>query len=101
MGKKSDLEIPARRDVVLMLLRREEPAEVLSRRYGLSAQTLYRWRDEFLAGGEAALGAGKGGSDPSRRQIDQLREEIERRDQVIGELTIVNRILKKTAGGSL
>jgi transposase-like protein len=101
MGKKSDLEIPARRDVVLMLLRREESAEVLSRRYGVSAQTLYRWRDEFLAGGEAALAAGQGGSDPTRRRIDQLREEIERRDQVIGELTIVNRILKKTARGSL
>jgi transposase-like protein len=101
MGKKSDLEIPARRDVVLMLLRREESMEVLSRRYGVSAQTLYRWRDEFLAGGEAALAAGQRGSDPSRRQIDRLREEIQRRDQVIGELTIVNRILKKTAGGSL
>jgi hypothetical protein len=47
------------------------------------------------------LAAGKGGSDPRRRQVDQLREEIERRDQVIGELTIVNRILRKTAGGSL
>jgi len=29
-----------------------------------------------------------------------LKKEVERRDQVIGELTIANRILKETADGS-
>ena len=54
MGKKSELKGSDRREVVLLLLRREEPAAVLARRYGISEQTLYRWRDEFLAAGEAA-----------------------------------------------
>lgn len=53
MGKKSELRAAERRDVVLMLLRREEPAAVLARRYGISEQALYRWRDDFLAAGEA------------------------------------------------
>jgi transposase-like protein len=101
MGKKSELEGSVRRDVVLMLLRREEPAAVLARRYGISEQTLYRWRDEFLAGGEAALAAGKGGSDPRDGKIAELRREVSRRDQVIGELTIANRLLKKSADGLL
>ena len=100
MGKRSGLSIPQRREVVLMLLRREEPAEKLARRYGVSQQTLYRWRDEFLAGGEAALANGKGGADPRDREIRELKKEVEGRDQVIGELTIANRILKKTAQGS-
>ena len=100
MGKRSDLSIPQRREVVLMLLRREEPAAKLARRFGISEQTLYRWRDEFLAGGEGALANGKGGADPRDRAIRELKKELEGRDQVIGELTIANRILKKTAEGS-
>ena len=100
MGKRSDLSIPQRREVVLMLLRREEPAAKLARRFGVSEQTLYRWRDEFLAGGEAALANGKGGADPRDREIRERKKEVEGRDQVIGELTIANRILKKTADGS-
>ena len=97
MGKRSDLSIPQRREVVMMLLRREEPAAKLARRYGVSEQTLYRWRDEFLAGGEAALGSAKGQNDPRDRQIQELQKELSERDQVIGELTIANRVLKKTA----
>ena len=83
------------------MLRREEPAARLARRVGVSEQTLYRWRDEFLAGGEAALASGKGGTDSREREIRSLQKEVERRDQVIGELTIANRILKKTPDGLL
>ncbi len=100
MGRQSDLSIPQRREVVLMLLRREEAAAKLARRFGVSEQTLYRWRDEFLAGGEAALANGKGGADPRDREIRELKKEVQGRDQVIGELTIANRILKQTADGS-
>jgi transposase len=101
MGKKSELGGSDRRDVVLMLLRREEPAAVLARRYGVSEQTLYRWRDEFLAAGEAALLGGRNGADPRKRQIEELKRELARRDQVIGELTIANRLLKKSSDGLL
>ena len=99
MGKRSDMPVGQRREVVLMLLRREEPAAKLSRRFGVSEQTLCRWRDDFLAGGEAALGKGKGSGDPRDHEVRELKKEVERRDQVIGELTIANRILKKTADG--
>ncbi len=95
MGKKSDLDGSARRDVVLMLLRREEPATVLARRYGISEHTLYRWREEFLAAGEAALMGTRNAGDPRKRQVEELQRELARRDQVIGELTIANRLLKK------
>jgi transposase len=101
MGKRSELTTSQRREVVLMLLRREEPAAKLARRFRISEQTLYRWRDDFLAGGEAALADGKGGADPRDREIRELKKEVENRDQVIGELTIANRILKKTSEGLL
>ena len=82
-----------------MLLRREEPAAKLARRFGVSEHTLYRWRDEFLAGGEAALASGKGQHNPRDRQVAELQKQLNERDQVIGELTIANRVLKKTADG--
>ena len=101
MGKKSELKGSDRREVVLLLLRREEPAAVLARRYGISEQTLYRWRDEFLAAGEAALMQAKNGADPRNRQVEELKRELAQRDQVIGELTIANRLLKKSSEGLL
>ena len=100
MGSKSRLSGPERREVVLSLLRREEPARVLARRYGISENTLYRWRDEFMTAGEAALANGNGKADPRDRQISELKKQLGQRDKVIGELTIANRILKKTANES-
>jgi len=100
MGKRSEVPVKDRREAVLSLVRREEPAAAIARRYGVSEQTLYRWRDEFLVGGEAALSNGKGKVDPQQRQVAELERQIEKRDQVIGELTIANRILKKLSGQS-
>jgi transposase len=60
--------------------------------------TLYRWRDEFLAGDKAAL-SGKKAADTDQT-ARMLTKEIEERDRVIGELTIANRILKKIQDGS-
>ena len=97
MGSRSRLNVPERREVVLSLLRREETASVLARRFGISENTLYRWRDDFLTGGEAALVNGKGKADPRERQIIELKKQLGERDKVIGELTIANRLLKKTA----
>ena len=55
--------------------------------------------DDFLAAGEAALEGGK--ADNSHRQrISELEKQVGDRDQVIGELTIANRILKKLSGES-
>ena len=103
MAKRSEVSLADRREAVLSLLRREEPAAVIARRIGVSEPTLYRWRDEFIAAGEAALanGSGKKQGAPLRHRIAELEQQIEKRDQVIGEYTIANRILKKLSGQSL
>ena len=100
MPKRSELTVVQRRDAVLALLRREEPATQLARRFNISEQTLYRWRDEFLAAGEAALAPGKNGSAAQTRANQELRAQLEERDLVIGELTVANRLLKKLTGAS-
>ena len=102
MARRSEVSVGDRREAVLSLLRREEAAAVIARRTGVSEPTLYRWRDEFIAAGEAALanGGGKKGADVRDRRIAELETQIEKRDQVIGEYTIANRILKKLSGQS-
>lgn len=95
MGKKSQLPLAEREEAVLRLLRREEPVAALSRRYQVSEQTLYRWRDEFLAGGRERLGKGRKSADESTKRIAHLEKELGRRAQVIGELSIANGLLKK------
>ena len=102
MGKKSELSPRQRRDIVVMMLRKEEPIAVLARRYAVSETTLHRWREDFLAGAEQALAYGRGKkADGQAAEITRLKKELARRDQVIGEITIANRILKKSADGLL
>ena len=52
MPKRSELTVAQRREAVLALLPREAPAAALARGWGVSEQSLYRWRDKFLASGE-------------------------------------------------
>ena len=95
MGKRSEVPVTERREAVLSFLRREEPGAVIARRYSVAEATLYRWRDDFLAAGEAALAGGtRNGTSAHDRQVAELERQIESRDQVIGELTIANRVLK-------
>jgi transposase-like protein len=100
MPRHSELTVEQRREAVLALLRREEPAVQLARRYGISEQTLYRWRDDFLAAGEAALAKGKNGSNGRDREIQELKSEVEELTLTVGELAAANRILKKLSGQS-
>jgi transposase-like protein len=99
MGKRSEVAPKQRVEAVLALLRREEPGARIARRYGVSEPTLYRWRDEFLQAGEHALAGAKNGQPADRQRLEKLERELARRDQVIGELTIANRILKKLEDG--
>jgi len=98
MSRRSEFTVEQRREAVLALLRREEPVAQLARLYGISEQTLHRRRDEFIAGGEAALAEGKDGSDARDQEIRALKAELEERTLTIGELAAANRILKKTFG---
>ena len=99
MGKKSTLPPEKRSELVVRLLSKEEPAAQIARRAGISEQTLYRWREEFLNGGKQAL-RGRGADKEQVKEMRQLKSALAERDQVIGELRIANRVLKKLSGGS-
>jgi len=61
-------------------------------RYQVSEVTIYRWRDAFLAAGKAVWAsrrARRGGGDAPHRAAG---EELGKRAQIIGELSIANDI---------
>ena len=70
-------------ETVLRLLRGED-LELLSRELGVTAATLSTWRDDFLAGGQAAL---------KSRSADERDDEIARLRAKVGELTMDNELL--------
>jgi len=98
VGKQSHLTIEQRTAAALSLIRKEEPAAKIARRYGISEPTLYRYRDLFLEGGKAGIASGAGKADVRDKKIEKLEKDLEQRDQVIGELTIANRVFKKLSG---
>jgi transposase-like protein len=99
MGQKSKLNAEQRMELVLQMLRKEAPSVQIARRAGIAEQTLYRWRDEFLQAGKQGLN-GQGSHSEQAKVMSRLNAQIAERDQVIGELTIANRVLKKISGES-
>ena len=99
MGKRLSLDVEQRFEAVLSLLRREEPTGEAARRFGMSEQSLYRLRDQFLQGAKHGLAQGAGRNTDRHREVVTLKNDLAKRDQVIGELTIANRIPRKTADG--
>jgi len=90
--------VEQRTQLVLRLLSkgRSRGAQI-TRRAGISEQTSYRWRDEFVRGGSAGL-AGRRSAAVQAKEIARLQEQMAKRDRVIGEIIVANRILKKLSG---
>ena len=82
-GDRGRFSVRRKSDAVLRLLRGED-LELLSRELGVTAATLSAWRDDFLAGGQAAL---------KSRPADERDEEIARLRAKVGELTMDNELL--------
>jgi hypothetical protein len=82
-GDRGRFSARRKTDAILRLLR-GEGLELLSRDLGVTAATLSGWRDDFLAGGQAAL---------KSRPADERDEEIARLRAKVGELTMDNELL--------
>ncbi|PIR23949.1 MAG: hypothetical protein COV44_00210 [Deltaproteobacteria bacterium CG11_big_fil_rev_8_21_14_0_20_45_16] len=81
--------------VILSILRGEASQEAIARQHSLAPTLVSKWKEKFLSGGLEKLKVDSRRSSQSVSELHQLQTEIEKRDQVIGELTLANRLLKK------
>lgn len=84
--------------IVLEGLRGESSIAELCRREGLNPNTYYKWSKEFLEAGKSRL-TGDVKREATSHEVDGLRRENEQLKQVVAELVLKNRVLKKSVGG--
>ncbi len=71
MGKKSELSVEQRTQLMLRMLNKEEPVARIARRARIAEATLYRWRDEFINAGKQALN-GRGAETLAAKETARL-----------------------------
>ena len=84
--------------VVLEGLRGEDSIAELCRREGIAPNMYYKWSKEFLEAGKARL-AGDTKRQATSDEVSDIRRENEQLKQVVAELLLKNRALKKSALG--
>ncbi len=84
--------------IVLEGLRGEDSIAELCRREGINPNMYYKWSKEFLEAGKARL-TGDTKREATSSEVDALRQENEQLKQVVAELLLKNRVLKKSAVG--
>jgi len=84
--------------IVLEGLRGEDSIAVLCRREGINQNLYYRWSKEFLEAGKKRL-AGDAAREATSDEVRHLRSEALALKEVVAELTLENRLLKKSMIG--
>jgi transposase len=84
--------------IVLEGLRGEENISELCRREGIAASMYYGWSKEFLEAGKRRL-AGDTARAATSGEVKDLRREAAALKEVVADLTLENRLLKKSMSG--
>jgi len=97
MAKPPLKSVEEKTRIVLAVLRGEVSIAEAARREGVSETTIAKWRDRFVDGGQAAVGAGGRVGGSSREQ--RLEAEIDELTSALGEAHVELRLWRK--GGAL
>jgi len=84
--------------IVLEGLRGESSIAELCRREGIAESLYYSWSKEFLEAGKRRL-AGDTTREATSSQVKDLRGELTALKEVVADLTLENRLLKKSTIG--
>ncbi len=84
--------------IVLAGLRGEESIAALCRREGIAESLYYTWSKAFLEAGKRRL-AGDTARQATAPEVKELRSESAALKEVVAELTLENRLLKKSMLG--
>lgn len=81
--------------IVLEGLRGEDSIAELCRKEGIAQNLYYRWSKEFLEAGKKRL-AGDTAREATSDEVKQLRAEARQLKEALAEVTLENRLLKKS-----
>jgi transposase len=84
--------------IVLEGLRGETSIAGLCRREGIPTNLYYRWSKDFLEAGKQRL-VGDSERQADTRQVTEMRTELDQLKQLVAELSLKNRVLKKSLLG--
>lgn len=84
--------------IVLEGLKGEISISELCRREGIVANLYYRWSKDFLEAGKKRLN-GDTVREANSSEVGGLRQENEQLKQLVAELSLKNRVLKKSLSG--
>ena len=84
--------------IVLEGLRGESTIAELCRREGIAQSLYYKWSKEFLEAGKQRL-AGNTKRQADSEQVNGMKYENEQLKQLVAELALKNRVLKKSVTG--
>src|ERR1700688_4554636 len=84
--------------IVLEGLRGEESIAELCRKEGINQNLLYRWSKDFLEAGKKRL-AGDTSGEATSDEVKGLRAESHQLKELLAELMMENRLLKKSVLG--
>ena len=84
--------------IVLEGLRGEDSIATICRREGISPNLYYRWSKDFLESGKKRL-QGDTVREATSSEVTGLRSENEQLKQLVAELSLKNRVLKKSLTG--
>ena len=85
--------------IVLEGLRGEESIAELCRREGIATSMYYGWSKEFLEAGKRRL-SGDTARQATSDEVKDLRREAGALKEVVADLTLENRLLKKSMSGA-
>ena len=85
--------------IVLEGLRGEESIATLCRKEGVAPNLYYRWSKEVLEAGKKRL-VGDTSREATSTEVTDLRKENMRLKQVVAEIVLENRLLKKSVTAS-
>ena len=84
--------------IVIEGLRGEMSVAELCRKEGISQSLYYKWSKEFLEAGKARL-AGDTQREAGGTEVKEMRSELEQLKLLVAELSLKNRVLKKSLRG--
>ena len=84
--------------IILEGLKGEESIAAICRREGIAPSLYYKWSKSFLEAGKKRL-KGDTMREANSDEVSELRKENEQLKQLVAELSLKNRVLKKSLSG--